>query len=46
MAEITPFKITIAQSVLERIRKRVADYRWFEAPKGGLTGNSGCRRRP
>lgn len=30
-----PFKIEIAQSELDRISRRVAEYRWFDAPKGG-----------
>lgn len=31
---ITPFKIDVPQSKLERIRARVADYKWFDAPQG------------
>ena len=34
MTEIEPFKINVPQSKLEWIRKRVAKYKWFEAPAG------------
>jgi len=32
---ISPFKISISDETLARIDKRVADYRWFDAPAGG-----------
>lgn len=34
MSNIQPFKIDVAQSKLESIRKHVADYKWFDAPEG------------
>ena len=35
MSEPQPFQIDIRQQVLERIRQRVRDYRWFPAPETG-----------
>ena len=35
MAAAEPFTINVRQQVLERIRARVKDYRWFPAPAGG-----------
>lgn len=35
MTRIHPFRIDVGDAVLERIAKRVADYRWFDAPEGG-----------
>ncbi|MEM5515808.1 epoxide hydrolase family protein [Henriciella sp. AS95] len=35
MSEPQPFTIDIRQQVLERIRQRVRDYRWFPAPDSG-----------
>lgn len=32
MAELTPFKIDIADAELERIKGRIRDYEWFEEP--------------
>jgi microsomal epoxide hydrolase len=35
MDQLSPFEIKIDQAVLDRIKARVAAYRWFEAPQGG-----------
>ena len=35
MGEVKPFEIKIDQAVLDRIGRRIADYRWFDPPQGG-----------
>lgn len=35
MSEVKPFEIKIDQAVLDRIDRRVAEYRWFDPPQGG-----------